>query len=143
VDDSTASPIPETSERARRPNYQGGVYARKDGRWDVAYTKRTSRGSKHVRTTVRTEEEAWRLLDEALGLAERGSRGTNPRLRARLHLYFVQGVDGGPIKIGVARNVRKRLTDMQIGCPIPLNAWCELWGHHPNKSAKANRGRPS
>ena len=24
-----------------------------------------------------------------------------------------------------------------------LNAWCEFWDHHPNKSAKARRGRPS
>jgi DNA invertase Pin-like site-specific DNA recombinase len=24
-----------------------------------------------------------------------------------------------------------------------LNVWCEIWVHHPNKSAKANRGRPN
>jgi hypothetical protein len=38
-----------------------------------------------------------------------------------LQLYFIQA-DGTPpfIKIGVSRNVRRRITDLQLGCPYRL-----------------------
>lgn len=32
-----------------------------------------------MRTTVRTEEEGWAMLDQALGLSERNGRSFNPR----------------------------------------------------------------
>jgi hypothetical protein len=35
-------------------------------------------------------------------------------------VYFIQPVDGGLIKIGVARNVKKRLAAHQIGSPVIL-----------------------
>jgi hypothetical protein len=37
----------------------------------------------------------------------------------------------------------ERVFGSAIGFMEILNAWCEIWVHHPNKSAKANRGRPN
>ena len=37
-------------------------------------------------------------------------------------LYFIQSVDGGPIKIGRARDVKRRMAQLQIGSPV----WLEL-----------------
>jgi len=36
------------------------------------------------------------------------------------YVYFVQSVDGGLIKIGFAKNARRRLKDLQIGSPVKL-----------------------
>jgi hypothetical protein len=38
---------------------------------------------------------------------------------------------------------RRLLEERELVGVISLNAWCEIWVHHPNKSAKANRGRPN
>ncbi|MEU5046837.1 tyrosine-type recombinase/integrase [Streptomyces griseorubiginosus] len=49
----------------RRANGQGSISPRKDGRWDVAAWVLAASGElKHVRTTVRTEQEADRKLTE-------------------------------------------------------------------------------
>jgi hypothetical protein len=36
------------------------------------------------------------------------------------YVYFIQAEIGGPVKIGVAQDVSKRLAAMQIGSPFPL-----------------------
>ena len=44
----------------------------------------------------------------------------------RTYLYAIQHGEGGPVKIGVAKNPAKRLRDLQIGNPVTLNgiaAW--------------------
>src|SRR5215212_8937042 len=44
------------------------------------------------------------------------------------------------------RDYRGKLRELQTVDDMVanlLNAWCELCGHHPNRSAKASRGRPS
>lgn len=35
-------------------------------------------------------------------------------------IYFVQGVDGGPVKIGVSQNAAHRLKDLQAHSPVKL-----------------------
>jgi DNA-binding transcriptional regulator YiaG len=35
-------------------------------------------------------------------------------------VYFIQAGADGPIKIGVASNLRRRLQMLQTGCPVPL-----------------------
>jgi len=88
VDDSTPRPT-EGRTPGRRPNYRGGVYARKDGRFDVQYTKRTSKGSKRMRLTVRTEAEAWSVLNRALGETDADGRWFNlPPMRFGFLLSF-------------------------------------------------------
>lgn len=44
---------------------------------------------------------------------------TLPVIR-RGYCYFIQDIDGGPIKIGVASNPRWRLAELQIGNPNEL-----------------------
>lgn len=39
---------------------------------------------------------------------------------ARHTVYFVQAVNGGLIKIGIAQDPQQRLAAMQAGCPIQL-----------------------
>ena len=73
-----------------------------------------------MRTTVRTEEEAWAVLQRDLGLSDKDVRSFNPHLNARLHVYFVQALDGGPIKVGVAKDVQRRIKELQCACPVPL-----------------------
>lgn len=36
------------------------------------------------------------------------------------HVYFAQGQDGGPIKIGYSRETERRLRELQRGSPVPL-----------------------
>jgi hypothetical protein len=36
------------------------------------------------------------------------------------HVYFAQSVDGGPIKIGCAVDVEKRLKSIQVGSPTKI-----------------------
>lgn len=39
-------------------------------------------------------------------------------------VYFIQAIAGGPIKIGYARDVEKRLRDLQCGSPFVLRVIC-------------------
>lgn len=43
-------------------------------------------------------------------------------------VYFVQGFDGGPIKIGRARDPHLRVRELQTGSPVPLDLLCTLPG---------------
>ena len=36
-------------------------------------------------------------------------------------VYFIRAGDAGPIKVGYAMNVRRRLSELQMGCPCPLH----------------------
>lgn len=45
-------------------------------------------------------------------------------------IYFLQVDDAGPIKIGVTDGpLRRRISDLQVGCPWPLRPLGELIGH--------------
>jgi hypothetical protein len=50
-------------------------------------------------------------------------------------VYFIQGYDGGPIKIGRARDPRQRVRDLQIGSPVPLDLVCTIEGDERLESA--------
>lgn len=55
-----------------------------------------------------------------------------PTRAAKTAVYFIQGVDGGPVKIGWAANPKKRLLDLQIGSPVKLRILGTIPGgrHH-------------
>lgn len=42
-------------------------------------------------------------------------------------IYFIRGKEGGPVKIGVANDPKKRLADLQRTCPVEL----EIIGSRP------------
>ena len=46
---------------------------------------------------------------------EQLKKGKNPQ-----HVYFIQSIHGGPIKIGIARDIDVRLRELQVGNPHPL-----------------------
>lgn len=50
-------------------------------------------------------------LDRARALAERSGHG---------FIYFVEAVGTNRIKIGLAANVKKRVGELQVGCPVDL-----------------------
>jgi DNA-binding XRE family transcriptional regulator len=43
------------------------------------------------------------------------------------HVYFIQGVDGGPIKIGSGNEPEKRLRQFQPGSPVRLRLLGVIW----------------
>jgi len=48
-------------------------------------------------------------------------------------LYFIQGVDGGPIKIGITKSLRSRMIGLQGSCPVVLRVLAAVrrggWRH--------------
>jgi len=44
----------------------------------------------------------------------------------RTNIYFAQGVNGGPVKIGAARDVENRLQELQVGSPIILRVMKQI-----------------
>lgn len=50
-------------------------------------------------------------------------------------VYFVQAVEGGPIKIGHAKDPEARLVIMQLGCPIELRLLAITEGGKARESA--------
>lgn len=48
---------------------------------------------------------------------ERESRSAKPRHQ---HVYFIQSIHGGPVKIGRAEDVNARLRELQTAHPYPL-----------------------
>lgn len=44
------------------------------------------------------------------------------------HVYFIQGVDGGPIKIGRSQDPKRRLRALQPGSPAELRLLCTIPG---------------
>lgn len=67
---------------------------------------------RRVRLPGRTIDEARRAFDE----------WTPPAAATRQaqFVYFIQCGDAGPIKIGIAQNVERRLADLEIASPYPL-----------------------
>lgn len=56
--------------------------------------------------------EDWLCASSPVCSTDRVPRG--PRV------YFVQALDGGPIKIGTSNDVNKRVASLQTGSPMPL-----------------------
>lgn len=51
---------------------------------------------------------------------ERAPGRPNSRREAARYVYVVQGIDGGPIKIGRTRDVASRVSSLQTACPFEL-----------------------
>lgn len=49
------------------------------------------------------------------------------------YIYFLEAGKDGPIKIGFAKDVRKRVKDMQSGNHLPLNVILEIPGDYLNE----------
>ena len=52
-----------------------------------------------------------------------------PTVRSTRYVYFIQMGPNGPIKIGSAVNVKRRLSVLQVGNPEPLRVIATLFGN--------------
>lgn len=108
----------------RRAKGSGTVYQLKNGRWEAAYTEHTL-GRKRHRFYGKTEQQVLSQLNAALnssGESVKTPGAVNPSRSRRSsgHVYFIQGIEGGPIKIGIAGNVESRLKAIQACSPVLL-----------------------
>jgi hypothetical protein len=95
---------------------------RRDGasdRWMVTWYDPAMRCDRYrsTRTTDRVKAEAFLAAFEATTDIVPGDRYDAPR--PSTFVYFIAG-SVGAVKIGSARDVGKRLADLQCGSPIPL-----------------------
>lgn len=101
---------PNSTKRSRG---RGTLRLRKDGLWELRVTLATGKLKSFYGKTPEEVERKMRLskgdpLPEDLIDIEGDS------------VYFVQAATGGPIKIGTANDVRRRVKELQMCCPVPL-----------------------
>ncbi len=92
----------------------GYVTERASGRWQSRWFD----GEKYKAKTFPSREEAEDWLRD-LSRARGWQRPERPSFDAAF-VYFIQSVEGGPIKIGQAANPADRLKNLQLGCPVQL-----------------------
>jgi hypothetical protein len=73
--------------------------------------------------TVDTAAEMKAWLDRTYGPSEH-----KPKPRDKGYVYFMQAVDGGPIKIGWAKDPEKRLAAHQVSSASELKLLGAMWG---------------
>jgi hypothetical protein len=111
---------PQNGKRSRRPNGHGTIeFLKKENRWRARYTEQTPSGPKRRAVYARTEEAVTAKLYRALGWWNEAEHLTGSGDSAE-HVYFVQGLMGGPIKIGTAGDVEARFKAIQACSPVPL-----------------------
>lgn len=113
----------------------GWLEERTRAQGDIRYLARYREGG-HVysKTFLRREDaEGWlytrvRTTPLQTPLVQRDVK------RSICAVYFIQGVDGGPIKIGYARNPEARLKDLQLASPVQLRLLAIVDGGKPRET---------
>ena len=82
-------------------------------------------GKKRGKQWIIDSEEAMRVI------TERTNQQLRPIVFTGYTVYFIQAVDGGPIKIGVSTNVPRRLLELQLCCPCKLRILGVIPGCNP------------
>lgn len=117
MSDSSKSP----NGSKKRPNGHGSISLRPDGRWVARISSTDKDGNRRRKAWyAETEREARMLLEEAHQQRGAGHIDLNRSLPRAAHIYFVQPVGGGPIKIGAAKNVAARVMTIQACSPVTL-----------------------
>lgn len=52
---------------------------------------------------------------------------------ALMYTYFIRRIDGGPFKIGKAKNIQKRLASLQCGSPVELECVAYIEGNREHE----------
>lgn len=106
----------------KRPNGHGSIqFVPERNRWRARYTIHTDGGPQRKSVYGRSEQEAMAKMYEALGWWEDYQRVLDEiDEESGEHVYFIQGVVGGPVKIGTATDVDRRLKTIQACSPVPL-----------------------
>lgn len=106
-------------KRPKRPNGHGCIEQLKDGRWRARYTEYTGKGRRRKAFTGKSREIVETKLYGALGWWDEANHLASSG-EASEHVYFMQGVNGGPVKIGTAADVKARLKQIQACSPDVL-----------------------
>lgn len=110
------------SKKKRKPG-TGTIRQRKDGTWE-ARLHIPGRNPRSFYGPTEEEAVAKRTANTAKAIEEETIKAEKEkRRRARLDkplLYFIQAGEGGPIKIGLTRDLRARLYRMKVECPYEL-----------------------
>lgn len=106
----------------KRPNGKGSIsYDRRRKKWRVRLTSPMQNGKPKRRGWyANTEAEATELLSVLRGKSDAGELSFEPSGTRTAHIYFIQPLDGGPIKIGSAVDVQARFLDIQSCSPSIL-----------------------
>ena len=73
-----------------------------------------------IRRTAETREDCEHQLSAIRKEVAAHPYGEYTPKAGNTNLYFVQGANGGPIKIGLARNVERRIKALQASLPVIL-----------------------
>lgn len=129
--------LDSNSGKKKRTNGEGSIHQRKDGSWEVAFCRWINGQSFRTRHYYKTEvaarceletrrrefsqAEGFRLLNALAKPKERRTYSFS-FLSTTPGVYFIQPLHkNSPIKIGVAKNLRRRLMDLQSACPYQLS----------------------
>lgn len=133
--------ISEDGKLRKRANGQGSVnFDKRRGKWRARWTVQTARGPKREEAYANSETEAEALIYKGLGRWEEYQRVLDMiDETAATHVYFIQCVAGGPIKIGTAQDVDNRLKAIQACCPYPLRVLHVIQGASQAVEAKLHK----
>lgn len=65
-------------------------------------------------------EEAEEMMQPAPELPVTAPASAPMLVETSVRVYFIQAIEGGPIKIGMSQNPERRLADLQVGSPVRL-----------------------
>jgi hypothetical protein len=88
-----------------------------------------------VRLRTPEERAQWQAEQVILDAQRRSERQEQQRLRARRWVYFIQADTGGPIKIGISRDVERRRGELQRAERQPLKVLATFEGTIQDESA--------
>jgi len=84
--------------------------------WYAEYAKGRRRTVRSLRTTDESEARGW--AEKQAAALRAGRRYLQERRRQVL--YVIQRGKDGPIKVGITRDVRRRMGELQVGSAEPL-----------------------
>lgn len=92
-----------------------------------------------IRLLTPEEQAARRAERERYAAEQRAHNEAVRRERARRWVYFIQGEAGGPIKIGISRDVERRRNELQRAERQPLKVLATIEGTMKDESALHQR----
>lgn len=98
------------------------VRARRDksGVWEASALLHSLAGYMRVTRKARSQKLAMARMQSVIEQAKRDPEGYYWPRPGNTNLYFIQGVSGGPVKIGLAQDVNLRLHTIQHYSPVIL-----------------------
>lgn len=103
------------------PPVEESISRRQDGKWVSSIKARTIMGYMPLRRVCNTRGGAKKALREIKKRIEEDEQNFYWPLPGDTNLYFIQGKTRGLVKIGLARDVDRRLATIQLYSPVHLS----------------------